>query len=109
MNTIRIGDEDVAVTDWFDGTVEPTREGVYERSYPGGPYSCWNGRAWNDDAPSPSAAATRTGASEHPAASWRGLVQKTGLPCATCRGRTVIDHGVDEDTGLDRIVECPEC
>jgi hypothetical protein len=29
--------------------------------------------------------------------------------CATCRGHTVLDRGVDGETGADLIEECPEC
>ena len=35
--------------------------------------------------------------------------QPSPAPCATCRGHTVIDRGVDIESGADLIAECPDC
>jgi hypothetical protein len=96
-------------TRWFDGDTAPARPGVYERRAPAGPYACWDGRRWRDDAGSVMAAAARTEASAIQRTPWRGLVDAAGTPCATCRGNTVVDRGVDIDSGADLIAECPDC
>ena len=96
-------------TAWFAASSLPARPGVYERRAPAGPYSCWDGTRWRDDAQGAAAAARRQGASALQKAAWRGLVAAPSAPCATCRGQTVIDRGVDVETGVDLIVECPDC
>ena len=104
-----LGNTTLVVTDWYGATARPVHEGVYERLFPAGPYSCWNGRAWNADAPRPAEAARQTRASDYQDARWRGLVEASAEPCATCRGHTVVDRGVDEDSGEDLIAECVDC
>ena len=42
-------------------------------------------------------------------ASWRGLATPSDLPCATCKGETVVDRGYDHDAERDLIGECPDC
>ena len=97
-------------TVWFDADVAPARPGVYERRAPAGPYACWDGRRWRGDAGSVAAAASREYTSPRQRAAWRGLVSAAAsAPCATCRGQTVIDRGVDIESGTDLIVECPDC
>ena len=96
-------------TAWFDADVAPACPGVYERRAPAGPYACWDGRQWRDDAGSVAAAALREDASAVQRAAWRGLVEAAPAPCATCRGNTVIDRGVDSESGADLIAECPDC
>lgn len=39
----------------------------------------------------------------------RGLAEASNAPCVTCGGRTVLDHGVDVESGTDLIEECPDC
>lgn len=97
------------LTPWFDAADRPRRAGVYRRRWPAGPYSCWDGRQWRADAATPDAAAARTGPSRHAQAPWQGLVTPPDAPCLTCKGHTVRDHGVDEETGADLITECPDC
>ncbi|MDQ6638937.1 MAG: hypothetical protein M3Z15_04640 [Pseudomonadota bacterium] len=96
-------------TAWFEAASTPIRPGVYERRAPGGPFACWDGTGWHRDAESAGAAAREQGASAIQRAAWRGLVEASSAPCAPCRGHTVLDHGVDADTGADRIEECPDC
>jgi hypothetical protein len=96
-------------TAWFEADTTPARPGVYERRAPAGPYACWDGKRWHDDAGSVAAAALREGASALQRASWRGLVAESPAPCATCRGNTVLDRGVDIESGADLIAECPDC
>ena len=96
-------------TAWFDADMTPARPGVYERRAPAGPYACWDGRRWRDDAGSVAAAASSAGASAIQRAAWRGLVEAAPVACATCRGHTVVDRGVDIDSGADLIAECPDC
>lgn len=97
------------VTDWIAGDVKPVHEGVYERRNSDGSFSCWNGQAWNEDAATPAEAAGREAPSRDQNASWRGLVEQSPLPCATCKGHTVVDGGVDAESGADLIAECPDC
>ena len=106
--TITAADE-LQRTAWFDGATAPARPGVYERRAPAGPYACWDGARWRGDAPSALAAAERERPSAIRRAAWRGLVAAAAAPCATCRGHTVVDRGVDEDSGADLIAECPDC
>jgi hypothetical protein len=96
-------------TAWFDADTAPARRGVYERRAPAGPYACWDGSRWRGDAASAAAAASREGASPLQRAAWRGLLAAAPALCATCRGQTVIDRGVDIESGADLIVECPDC
>jgi hypothetical protein len=96
-------------TAWLDAETVPWRPGVYERRAPAGPFACWDGARWRADAKTPAAAARRQGASAIQRAAWRGLVAASSAPCATCRGHTVIDRGVDVDNGADLIEECPDC
>ncbi|MEO8938783.1 MAG: hypothetical protein ABI277_04650 [Burkholderiaceae bacterium] len=97
------------VTDWFSGAVHPAQEGVYERRVSDGSFSCWNGRSWNRDADTPADAAGAVEPSRDQNASWRGLKAASALPCATCKGHTVVDRGFDVETGADLLVECPDC
>ena len=96
-------------TAWFDADTAPARAGVYERRAPAGPYACWDGRRWRDDAANVAAAALRESASAIQRAAWRGLVEPAPARCTTCRGNTVIDRGVDIESGADLNVECPDC
>jgi hypothetical protein len=96
-------------TAWFDDHRTPARPGVYERRAPAGPYACWDGRHWRGDAGSVAAAVSREEASAVQRAAWRGLVEAAPAFCATCRGNTVIDRGVDIESGADLIAECPDC
>jgi len=97
-------------TRWFAAGTVPARSGVYARRAPAPAlYACWDGTRWRDDADSVEAAASRQGASAVQCAPWRGLVEAAPTPCATCRGQTVIDHGVDSESGADLITECPDC
>ena len=89
--------ERLDTTTWFAASSRPTREGVYER------------RAWNADAQSPREAAGQESPSDRQDVSWRGLSSPHDAPCATCRGHTVVDRGVDADSGADDIAECPDC
>ena len=97
------------LTDWLPRDVRPVHPGVYERRVSDGSFSCWNGRQWNGDAPDPAAAAGMSEPSRDQNASWRGLVEKSDLPCATCRGETVVDRGYDDVADRDLITECPDC
>jgi len=96
-------------TPWFDAATLPPRPGVYERRAPAGPYTCWDGTRWRADASTPASAASQQRASPTQRAAWRGLVSASAAPCATCRGHTVIDRGVDVESGADLIEECPDC
>lgn len=104
-----VGTRSFAVTEWFDARSRPVHEGVYERLFPAGPYSCWNGASWNADASDPTAAARQPRPSAWQDARWRGLLEASAEPCATCRGHTVVDRGFDEDSGEDLIAECVDC
>ena len=96
-------------TAWHRGRTPPLRAGVYERRPPAGPFACWDGKRWRQDAASAAAASRQEGASAWQRAPWRGLVQASHALCATCRGHTVLDHGVDAESGADLIEECPDC
>lgn len=102
-------DEPHELTDWISGALHPVREGVYERRVSDGSFSCWNGRSWNRDAATPVDAAGAVEASRDQNASWRGLTSASSLPCATCKGHTVIDRGFDPDSGAELLGECPDC
>ena len=97
------------LTDWFEGSVEPARAGIYERRGGEARFACWDGSRWRRDADSASAAARQQSASPVQRAAWRGLVEASSAPCATCRGHTVVDQGIDVETGADLIAECPDC
>ncbi len=96
-------------TPWLEAASLPARAGVYERRAPAGPFACWDGSHWRADAPTASLAARQTGASPHSGAPWRGLRTAVDAPCATCRGHTVLDRGIDAESGADLIEECPDC
>jgi hypothetical protein len=96
-------------TAWFDAATSPARAGVYERRAPAGPFACWDGVRWRRDVEGVAAAARQEGTSKLQQVAWRGLVEPASAPCATCRGRTVLDHGIDAGTGADLIEECPDC
>lgn len=96
-------------TAWFDAATVPPLAGVYERLAPAGPYACWDGKGWRADARTPAAAALRVESTAIEQAPWRGLVTAPPAPCATCRGQSVLDRGVDIDGGADLIEECPDC
>ncbi len=101
--------DDIATTPWLDSRARPARAGVYARRSPAGPFACWDGSRWRSDADSPDQAANATGASRWQTAAWRGLAAPSAAPCATCRGHTVIDRGVELESGRDLIEECPDC
>lgn len=96
-------------TAWFAAPAVPARAGVYERHAPAGPFSCWDGARWRRDARTAAAAARQQNGSAYLGAKWRGLVAASAAPCATCRGHTVIDRGVDAESNADLIEECPDC
>jgi hypothetical protein len=98
-----------AHTPWFDPGVRPVHVGVYRRRWPGGPYACWDGERWRADAATPEVAAAHEAASRVQDAPWQGLADAPAVLCLTCRGHSVIDRGVDEETGADLISECPDC
>ncbi len=109
MTSTTFADQSPDLTDWLPGAVPPVHEGVYERRVSDGTFSCWNGNQWNADADSPAEAAGSQAASRDQNASWRGLVAQSSLPCATCKGHTVVDRGQHEETDADLIGECPDC
>ena len=97
------------VTPWFDDAVHPVHVGVYRRRWPGGPFTCWDGERWRADAATPEVAAAHEAESRVQQAAWQGLADAPAVLCLTCRGHSVIDRGVDEETGADLISECPDC
>ncbi|MCM5681193.1 hypothetical protein M8A51_16825 [Schlegelella sp. S2-27] len=97
------------LTPWFSGATPPWHEGVYQRRFPGGPYSCWDGRHWRQDAVSPQAAAIETQPSRWQQAAWRGSTEPPPGHCLTCRGAQVLDLGDDAETGQALIDPCPDC
>jgi hypothetical protein len=97
------------LTPWLAGAERPARGGVYRRRFPAGPYTCWDGAHWRVDSATVAAAAAQERSSRWQDAAWRGRVEPAPAPCPTCGGRTVIDRGVDEETGIDLIAECPDC
>ncbi|MCW7540367.1 hypothetical protein OOT46_21265 [Aquabacterium sp. A7-Y] len=98
-----------AVTPWFPSGELPHHPGVYQRQYPGGPYSCWDGTAWRNDALTPHAAARQLSSSPCQQAPWRGLLEAPSEHCMTCRGHGVVDQGDDADSGEALIEPCPDC
>jgi hypothetical protein len=100
---------DPARTTWFAAAAWPARPGVYERRGADARYACWDGSRWRRDAHSAAAAARQDSASRIQRAPWRGLVEASAAPCSTCRGHSVVDRGVDAETGADLIGECPDC
>ena len=109
MTIVNVGSMRLEVSDWISGSAAPVREGVYERRGVDGAYSCWNGDRWGGDADAPDEAAASRAVSREQAAPWRGLAAPSDAPCATCRGHTVVDAGVDADAGTDLLGECPDC
>ena len=97
------------LTRWQAPSERPQEAGVYMREGRAGPYACWDGVRWRAGAESPAAAACEPGSAASTPARWRGLARPSGLSCPTCRGQTVLDHGVDAETGADVIHECPDC
>ncbi len=96
------------LTGWLIDVL-PAHEGVYARQAPAGPYSCFTGDRWFGDAATPAAAAASRLESPRQRAAWRGLVARPDEVCGTCRGHSLIDHGVDAESGRDLIQECPDC
>lgn len=103
-----VQDADIT-TPWFDPETQPVHQGVYQRRFPGGPYSCWDGTKWFGDAANAARAATTDAPSPHQDIGWRGLVSPSAAPCPTCRGHGVVDLGVHEDTGDDLMEPCEDC
>lgn len=99
----------VPLTGWLPAATPPVHAGVYLREAPAGPYACWDGLRWRADAATPQAAASQSGRSSRPRARWRGLSVAPDAPCLTCKGHTVVDHGVDPHSETDLITECPDC
>lgn len=97
------------LTAWHAADARPAHRGVYERRDAPAPYACWGGDGWFADADTPEAAAGQEAPSACQRAAWRGLAHAPDTPCRTCRGHTVLDRGVDEDSGGDLIGECPDC
>jgi hypothetical protein len=97
------------LTPWLAGEHQPARAGVYRRRFPAGPFACWDGARWHVDAATVAAAAREQQPSRRQDAAWRGLVEPAQAPCPTCGGHTVLDRGVDAETGADLIDECPDC
>ena len=44
------------LTPWLAGDESPARAGVYRRRFPAGPFACWDGTRWRDDAATVAAA-----------------------------------------------------
>jgi hypothetical protein len=109
MDTDLAPHRDATLTPWFPPEVQPCHEGVYQRSFPAGPYTCWDGRQWRRDAISPMAAAFESQPSPHQAVRWRGLSEAPAAPCGTCRGQGVVDQGNDANTGEPLIEPCRDC
>ena len=107
--TTRVGSTTLEVSPWLDARFRPAHEGVYQRRVDGDAFSCWNGRLWNTDAPTPAAAAHSRKPSDRQRVAWRGLTRPSNEPCATCQGHTVVDRGHDEENGIDLIEECSDC
>ncbi|WP_395009808.1 hypothetical protein [Undibacterium sp.] len=66
------------LTKWFDGSVKPVRDGVYERKYPGEPESVYNKFAngkWYVGGWTIEQADFKSGISEYQNDPWRGLTQ----------------------------------
>jgi hypothetical protein len=78
--TIQIEGRHRPLTPWLPGSVRPAHPGVYQRNYPGGLYSYWDGRAWCVDAATPEGAAEQDEASAHQDAPWRGLADGEAPP-----------------------------
>ena len=96
-------------TAWFDPDTRPVHQGVYQRRFPAGPYSCWDGTRWFGDATNAARAASGSAPSPHQDIGWRGLVHPSAAPCLSCRGHGVVDFGVDEESGEDLFAPCEEC
>ena len=65
-------------TRWLDGDSPPAHSGVYQRQYPGGPYSFWDGHVWHADAGTADEAAAMTALSPRQNCLWRGLTERIG-------------------------------
>lgn len=65
-------------TKWLTGDALPAHHGVYQRQYPAGPYSFWDGQTWRADAASPEEAAFMTAPSSRQSCPWRGLMHPLG-------------------------------
>ena len=63
------------LTSWSAGANEPALPGVYQRSFPAGPYSRWDTVQWRQDAAGVATAAGQIEPSAYQKASWRGLVE----------------------------------
>ena len=64
------------LTDWFDPSVKPVREGLYQREvFSNRFYSRWDGARWFIGHHHKTAAAAETQESWYPEAPWRGLVE----------------------------------
>jgi hypothetical protein len=97
-----------AVTAWLSGDLQPEHLGVYQREFPAGPYSCWDGLRWRLDAATPREAAAALQWSRYQSVRWRGLVAPSGERCETCKGVGVLDQGPEADE-REAIVPCPDC
>ena len=73
---MRTAQPSLATTPWFEGAERPVYTGVYQRPFPAGPYSRWDGGQWIGDAATPAAAAARTEPSRYQDAPWRGLAER---------------------------------
>jgi hypothetical protein len=62
------------LTPWFGEADRPARTGVYQRNFPAGPYSRWDGQQWLQDRANVATAAVQTKPSRYQEAPWRGLV-----------------------------------
>jgi len=78
------------VTPWVAGADKPARAGVYQRSFPAGPYSRWDAVQWRQDEAEVATAASGTKPSAYQAASWRGLVESPRP-----QGRSDSTSGID--------------
>jgi hypothetical protein len=65
-------------TEWLAGDARPAHIGVYQRQYPAGPYTFWDGQHWRADGASPEEAATMVAPSSRQSCPWRGLMHPLG-------------------------------
>ena len=73
----RTGGRPLQLTGWFAGADRPVHIGVYQRRFPAGPYSRWDGQQWRQDGVSPAvAAADGAEPSRHQDVAWRGLAER---------------------------------
>ena len=73
--SIWVGGVSWELTPWFGDADRPARTGVYQRSFPAGPYSCWDGLQWLQDRADVATAAVQTTPSLYQEVPWRGLVE----------------------------------